>query len=163
MNEQKYEENSFFYNLVKKIKMGRSPLFEDLVVPIPQRETPTMMTAVREGDVLRITGAEPTKPQGLELGMLLPFPRIERFCSTYGWLEDKFPSVGASYRVTNIETYPFDNKHGRFTYRVWCMECVEDDDRMCTWVIREDGEVLNIESFSSRGCVLGFVVVNAQG
>jgi hypothetical protein len=114
-----------------------------------------MMTAAQEGDVLRITSVDTMKPRDP-----LACPRMERFCSTYGWLEDPFPRVGSLYRVARIETYRFDNKHGRFTYRVWYMECVEDNDYVCTWVVREDGEVLNIESFASRGRVLGFARAN---
>lgn len=131
--------------------MGRSPCFDQFVEAVPVNEDhPHLVTCLTVSDVFRVGGITG-----------VPRPRMERSCSTYGIPESEMPIPGVAYRVDAMETYSFDNRHGKFEYRVWYVNFQEEETKkFISWALREDGLLLNIESFSPRGWVSVVVVVH---
>lgn len=63
--------------------------------------------------------------------------------------EESCPSEGLVYHITRGTRYRFpdgDRPGFFFTYDVFYVQH-PSDDTMCTWALRTDGLVLNIESF----------------
>jgi hypothetical protein len=126
--------------------MGRPPSFYDIVSPIPMFDS--TLPALRSGDVFRIVESDSIQP----FNSLKP-PIFERACSTYGYREDVFPVRGRMYIVKCVHDIHFDNKNGTFHYIVYECAPLHRPCMMCTWVLRNDGVVLNLESFTYRGIV----------
>jgi len=68
---------------------------------------------------------------------------IMRACSTYGMHEDAYPEIGRTYRIAQACRYRFRKGH---TYDVFYVTSTEPRT-LCTWALRTDGVVLNVESF----------------
>ena len=135
--------------------MGRSVFFEDIVQKLPfRKDFQHLLDHVKIGDQIEILEVDKNPPPK----DLYSRPKLERSCSSYGKTEIYIPRTHDIYDVIDIEDYSFSTPQQQtpFYYKVWCVQPLNNSDYICTWVLRQDGEILNIENFTSRGHVRSF-------
>lgn len=90
---------------------------------------------------------------------------ILRSCSTYGMEEEASPKENgtACYVAKHAVRYrlPFPVMDDSIEYDIFYVERLDAPTTMCTWVIRCDGVVLNIESFQPICIVKDVVILDA--
>ncbi len=152
--------------------MGRSPYWHEYVVPLPARPVPESLLALAEayqhlappldmnvsdGIVTRLgtsfSSKSPLLVQVLETGSL-PIEvqwdmGLMRSCSSYGMDEESSPSVGKTYRVTDAVTYTIAGiDYDIFHLHRW-IDGADAENSYCSFLLRLDGTVMNIESLQA--------------
>lgn len=161
--------------------MGRSPHWYQYVDAIPVQPSPgnvhetfdplfnaalsehtpptiadPVLASGTAGFTFRVTSIMPLHAMNIDVGGIL------RCCSTYGMEEESSPVAdgAACYRATHAVRYhlPFPVSDDSVKYDVFYVTRIDAPGVMCTWVIRSDGLVLNIESFQPL-CVVRDVTI----
>lgn len=155
--------------------MGRNPFYAQHVVPIPTRSVLKELEDVYEflfqhGNIVSYDDdtkvSKPSTPiyiRVLHTQQCHP-PLLERSCSIYRKMEDRFPLTESIYEVRCALSYTFTNRHSHFKpfeYRVLELTHM-DQDYYTTFCVRTDGAILNLESLSLRGYVSD-VAVHSHG
>jgi len=126
--------------------MGRSPFFQKYIKPIPLKKI-LITEEYREQDRVVFQHVS-----GQKQYTTLSKPRLERHCSTYGMHEIYLPDEDDIYILTLCETICFENGSENETYIIWHVEKEGPKNKyLCTWVLRNDGFILNAEDLSFRG------------
>lgn len=127
--------------------MGRCPNFESLVRFIPINISSTIYTELENlfknqiHDVFILFKHIQFDP-----------PILDRSCSIYYGIEDHFPNEESLYKIKNKIKYTFNQQDNNFEYNIFELESLIPSS-FITFCLRTDGELLNIESFQSRGRV----------
>jgi hypothetical protein len=168
--------------------MGRPPRNAPITLPLyegsPDGVRETLQT-LGKGSVFTVRAVS-AFPRKNDLGML----GLERECSTYGSEEDRFPDPNTPYTVIDkcnevfYELHPqkiednyfmrdleeglLDERRKPFRANVFYVESLNVDERshpygiVTTWMMREDGLILNIESYSIRGTIVDILFPNGK-
>ena len=126
--------------------MGRNPFFQKYIQRIPLKKI-LITEEYREQDRVIFQHISGHTQSGT-----LSKPRLERHCSTYGMSEIYLPDEEDIYILTLRETISLETVSGHETYTVWNVDKEgSKNSYICTWVLRNDGFILNAEDLSFRG------------
>ena len=150
--------------------MGRSPFYTDYVKPLAQKDKLQLLddifcyffavgdiSSYDDGTLMATTDGKTNNKLYIRIIKWehTPSPLLERSCSVYQKMEDRFPEPENIYEVLSAIKYCFQNKHSGnkpFTYHV--LELRNTNHRFyTTFCIKTDGALLNLESLTVRGYV----------
>lgn len=159
--------------------MGRSPLYAEYVKPMTQKDKLPILDDIfcyffAVGDITTYDDGTQmatidSKAENMYIRVIqwehTPSPLLERSCSIYRKMEDRFPQIETIYQVISAIQYCFQNKHSGgvpFTYHV--LELRNTNHRFyTTFCLKTDGAILNLESLTVRGHVSKVMVASSIG